>query len=38
MPWTSGRLSGETGIFISPDPLTDEDAEHLCARLQEVVS
>ena len=31
-------LSGESGIFISPDPLTDQDAEYLWARFLEVVS
>ncbi len=31
-------VSGESGIFISPDPLTDADAEYLWARLQEAVS
>ena len=31
-------LSGESEIFISPDPLTDEDAEYLWARFLEVVS
>ena len=31
-------VSGESGIFISPDPLTDADAEYLWARFVEVVS
>jgi len=31
-------LSGDSGIFISPDPLTDADAEYLWERLMEVVS
>ncbi len=31
-------IYGDTGIFLSPDPLTDADAEYLWGRLQEVVS
>ncbi|MCY3822940.1 MAG: aminotransferase class V-fold PLP-dependent enzyme [Nitrospinae bacterium] len=31
-------ISGESEIFLSPDPLTDADAEYLWARLVEVVS
>ncbi len=31
-------VTGDTGIFISPDPLTNEDAEYIWGRLQEVVS
>ena len=31
-------VSGESEIYISPDPLTDEDAEYLWARLLSLVS